>query len=156
MHNTVAELIEGLSEFLDIDTTPDTNDTCSFIIDDRVPVQLEPVELESAIIIGCAVAELPPGTFRRHILKDALRANYALKARSGILSYIEQANQLVLYTELPTDNLTSEELFTQIAALVERTKLWQDAIREGRSHPDAATEMPAARIRHRPDPFGLR
>ena len=130
-----SELIEQLSDRLNTEIFPSPNNVVNLLIEQSIRVQIEPDDLDEFIVIGAMIEELPPGKFREHILKDALKANYLADKNPGILSYMYKNNLLMLHKKLPMGSLKVEDLINHIKGLVERAKKWKDAINEGYSCP---------------------
>jgi len=129
------ELLEELSERLNMDLVPDQSHIVTLLIENKVRIQIQPDSLDEYIILGAFIAELPPGKFREHILRDGLKANFALDSNPGILSYHEKKNMLMLHMKLPISSVNSDDLVEHLKHLKTRAIAWQEAIDEGRSSP---------------------
>lgn len=148
-------LMTEVGEALDEDMTLDSNSTVSLLVDDEIVVQLESDPQDEAILITCILSELPPGSFRRNILKDALKSNGLYENRPGILSYLEPNNQLILFHKAQIQNAQADTIVEVLLSLVHRAKLWKHAIDEGRTCPHDASEIPTPATQRRPGMFGF-
>lgn len=133
--STYKNLIAELSLRLKKQIYPNLNNIVVLLIENRVKIHIETDSLGEIVIIGAFITELPPGKFREHILKDALKANYNVKNCPGILSYMGKENILTLHSTFALEALTIETLIQCLKHLTKRARLWQDAIEEGKSSP---------------------
>ena len=129
------ELMENLSDILKRDIIPDPNNVINLVIDQTIKVQIEPDSFDEYIYIAAMIEELPPGKFREHILRDALKANYLADINPGTLSYMYKNNMLMLHQKFPLGSLDALKLIDLVKTLVERAKVWKTAINEGYSAP---------------------
>lgn len=136
------DVLDGLSDELDIDVEPDLHGLCTLMINEKVKVQLEVDVTGESILMATLVTELPPGKFRERILKDALKANYLAEENHGVLSYTGPDNALVLALTIPMHGLTGKELYEHLSIFVERAQGWQKAIDEGHPSPPDTEEVP--------------
>lgn len=148
-----SELIADLSDRLNMEIYPDVNNVVNLMIEKRVKIQLESDPVDEFILLGAYVADLPPGKFREHILKNALKANHNVDKHPEILSYMSRENMLTLHIKLVTPTLTTDILIEHIKSIVERAKKWQDAIESGRPSPD--DEVPDVSDGSKRSMFGL-
>jgi hypothetical protein len=130
------ELIEGLAEALNAPIHPDINSVVTMLVEGKVKVQLEPDKKGDFFLIGAYIGELPPGKFREHILKDALKINFNAGKNLGILSYMGKHNSLMLHRKIHLESLTVDELIKHIKHITVRAKKWQDAMDIGHTSPD--------------------
>ena len=155
MMNSFEALMQELGEVLQEDLSPDSNDTVSILVEEEIIVQLEQEPHDQALIVTCIISELPPGTFRRNILKDALKSNDLLGKRPGILSYLEHDNQLVLFYKAQLQPIKANTFTKTLMGLVHRAKLWKHAIEQGRTCPSDVSEIPQSTTSRRPGMFGF-
>lgn len=150
---TYAELINDLGKKLNIDIYADLNNIVTLMIEKRVKIQIEIDSVGEFLILGAYIAELPPGKFREHILKNSLRVNYLINERPEILSYMNRENMLTLHRKFMLAALNVDELITQIKNITIRAKKWQDAIESGLPSPD--DELPSSNQITNKSIFGL-
>jgi hypothetical protein len=135
------ELIAKLSERLHMEIYPDLNNVVTLKLEKRVKIQLESDSLDEVFLLGAYITFLPPGKFREHILKGALKANFSINKKPEILSYMTRENTLTLHRKFLLSSLTIDDLIKHIKAIVERAKKWMDAIESGRAFPDDEIEQ---------------
>lgn len=135
------DLIFDLSNRLNRKLKPDKNNCVTLLIEQKVTVQIETDRNEEFLIIGAFIAELPPGKFREHILRDALKANSLYKNTSQVLSYMKNENHLIIHKKMLLEAISSDNLFKEIKNISSRAKKWLESLDNGRSCPD--DEMPA-------------
>lgn len=146
-------LIAELADRLNNDVQPDLNNIVVLLIEKRVKIQIETDPMEEFLTVGAYVADLPPGKFREHILKDALKANYNIHKNAGILSYMGRENILTLHIKFALGSLEIDTLMDSLKHLTKRARAWQDAIEEGRSSP--LEELPKGKTGGKKSIFGF-
>ncbi|MCH9811333.1 CesT family type III secretion system chaperone [bacterium] len=147
------EIIDGLADALQADLYPNVDGVVSMIIKGTIKAQIDLDRRDDGILVCLYIAELPPGKFREHVLKDALKANSRLLTNRGVLAYIGKHNSLVLFQKVRPENITTDSLIDILKHLTARTKLWQDAIDSGHASPDE--EMPKVGGTHKNSMFGM-
>ena len=135
------DLIADLSDKLNMEIYPDLNNVVTMKIDRLIKIQIETDVAEEFLILGAFIAELPPGKFREHILKDALKANYLVNKKPEILAYLGRENSLTLHRKFILGSITVEDLVDYIKSMVDRAKKWHGAIESGKASPDE--ELPS-------------
>ncbi|MCH9617396.1 MAG: hypothetical protein SP4CHLAM5_08480 [Chlamydiia bacterium] len=129
-------LIEELAEMLDAPLYPDINSVVVVLVEGKVKVQLEPDKRGDFFLIGAYIGELPPGKFREHILKDALKVNFNACKNLGILSYTAKHNTLMIHRKIHLEALTVDKLIEAIKHMTCRAKKWQEAMDSGHTSPE--------------------
>ncbi|MCH9620877.1 MAG: hypothetical protein S4CHLAM20_02850 [Chlamydiia bacterium] len=147
------ELIEELSDRLNMDIYPDTKNVVSLLIEKKVKIQIQPDNFDEWLIIGATIAELPPGKFREHILKDSLKANFLTDRHVGALSYMEKNNALMIHLKLPIGSVKIDTVISNIKALTKRAQKWQKAIDGGHASP--SDELPSKEASSNKSIFGF-
>lgn len=130
------ELMEGLSEKVNRDLQIDKNGRVVLRIKDQINIQFEVDKTREEILIAAFVEELPPGKFREHILRDALKANSLYPEKHSILSYMQKENYLMIHQKFSMDQVTFEKFYESIQNISLRAFSWYEAIDNGRSCPD--------------------
>jgi Tir chaperone protein (CesT) family len=148
------DLIHELGDFLGEELSVDLNQTCFLEINELIKVQIELDSAGEKILLLSKIIELPPGRFRENVLKDGLKANFLAEEKSGILSYLERQNQLVIFEDINTHSITMEILYQHLLKFIERAIKWATSIEAGRSSPDAG-EIPEGSTK-KGSPFGFK
>lgn len=130
------DLIDSLGERLHKKLHANVNNVVTLLVNQTVKVQLEADRHQEMLTVAAYVAELPPGRFRERVLKEALKANYGANILPGVLSFVGKENALLLFEKMPLSAVSVESLITRIKAFCERSKLWNEAINNGRPSPE--------------------
>jgi hypothetical protein len=146
-------LIQQLSDRLKKQIYPNLHNVVVLFIENSVKVHIELDPTEEYLIIGAFIGDLPPGKFREHILKDALKSNFSLQKNKGILSYIGKENTLTVHTKLLLEKTTIDSLMQCLKDLTKRAQSWQEAFEEGKSSP--TDEIPKSTHRKKGSIFGF-
>jgi hypothetical protein len=129
-----AELLEELGQQLEMELHVDKHYSCSLRISDRFTVQMQLDSLQERLRIVTKIFELPPGSFRELVLRDALKANDAGDF-PYILGYYPPKNQLALFQSYPLPQLNGEKLANILGPFIAYAELWHEALSRGRSSP---------------------
>ena len=122
------QILEELKTELDTELDIDEQDSCSIIFEDEIILQIELDEYKNSLIIASSIAELPPGKYREKILQISLQEN-SFPMRSGILSYREETNCLILFDLIYlASDLTAENIKEKLTLLVDYALKWKKAI----------------------------
>lgn len=148
-----ADLMAELGELIGDNLKPDLNQVVALEVNENLRVQIEMDSTGEYVLICCYVCELPPGKFRENILKDALKANFHHDRHPEILAYVTGENALVMFRNVPTQDLKGDEFYEHLALFTERAERWKNAIESGRTSPP--DEFDAIEGGHRPPIFGF-
>lgn len=129
------EILQHLSEELNLDLIPDRNHACAIQVKQGLIVQLESDAEQENLLMASQLIDVPPGKFRENVLREALKANAKPDPRIGILSYIPKINQLVLYQTYPFEILTAERLVGLLGPFIQMAEKWRKAIDSGQTAP---------------------
>ena len=129
-----AELLQELSLRLDMELHVDRHYSGSLRISDRFTLQMQLDPLQERLRIVAKIFELPPGSFRELVLRDALKANEAGDF-PYILGYYPPKNQLALFQSYPLPQLNGEKLAHILGPFIAYAELWYEALSRGRSSP---------------------
>lgn len=151
---TLDDILHELSPFFDEELLPDPNNACVLVINENLRIQLEIDISGEFLLLGCFIVELPPGRFRENVLKSALKANDVIDQSPGILAFVARANQLVLFEQIHTSEISGEKLYEEITAFYSKADGWKTAIQGGQSHPESA--FPQSTSSGGPPMFGMR
>ena len=129
-----AELLIELGLKLQMELYVDKHYSCTLRVSDHFSVQMQLDAHQERLRIVAKIFELPPGSFRELVLRDALKAN-----DSGdfpyILGYYPPQNQLALFQSYPLPQLNGEKLAYILGPFLTYAELWYDALSHGRSSP---------------------
>lgn len=141
------ELLSDLGKVFHLKLHIDKQNACTIQIHPQLTVQLQLDITQEHLWIFSKIIDLPPGKFRENILKEALKANSLPDPLTGILSYLNGANQLALYQKYPLNILNGDKLSGFLGAFVEMADNWREAIGKG--------QTPSPQMQ-RSNPFGMR
>jgi len=68
---------------------------------------------------------------REQLFKAALQANGQYPRDPGILAFTPASNQLILFTHLPMETISSEKIIQVLPPFLTKAKLWLDALSRG-------------------------
>jgi len=128
------QLLQELSDKIDISLKVDDNEACAILYDEKITVQLEMDNDEENILVTCSIIELPPGKFRENVLKEALKENnkYPYLASFG---YFYDDNCLAAFNYLNFANLNAQILFDYLNVFSEMCFTYHEAITNGQVSP---------------------
>ena len=122
------QILEELQAVLETDLDIDDKDSCSILFEDEITMQIELDDYKNSLIIAASIEPLPPGKYREKILQIALQEN-AFILRSGILSYREETNSLIVFDSIYlSPYLTAENIKEKLTLLVDYALKWKKAI----------------------------
>lgn len=127
-------LLSDLGSALGLILHPDNARFCRIRIEGLGDVQLEYEAENQRLLIAGFIAPLEAGSMRETVFKEALKANVQV-SRIGNFAYSDRANQLVLYTYLPTPSLRGDALAALLKRFVETIDDWRRAIDRGQGGP---------------------
>jgi hypothetical protein len=148
--NKFEELIEALSETLQVPLHAERGSSCKLLIDGRMDLSIECDSSAENILLGCLICDVPPGRFRELLFKETLRMN-AHYPRPGTFAYSERASKLCLYQYIPFVNLSSLRFSNLLEEFLEFADAWRRAIDSGNL---SSVALPPPDTR--PSPMGLR
>jgi len=135
MNDNFEKILIKISEHYAIDLHPDKNNACAIRCDDKITVQLEMDKDEENLLIFCAIASIPAGTYRKNIFIQALQENdrFPYIAKFG---YFEEENSLAIYIFFDFIKMKIEVLLDYLSIFVDLAILYYDAIEKGNLLPD--------------------
>ncbi|MCH9612297.1 MAG: hypothetical protein S4CHLAM102_07830 [Chlamydiia bacterium] len=134
MSNLFNETLYDLGEKFDEEIALEGN-SCRIIFDGDIDVQFELDSTEDYFYVCAFLNTLPPGPFRKEVLKSALMANAAADETASHFCYINDVNKLGLQAKLPVSSYDAEKLYSYLEVFVEKAREWQNAITNGQTHP---------------------
>lgn len=147
------DLLDHLSEYLNIPITPDVKGGCRLRIASKFDIQIELDMFKENIVFGAFIYELSPGKYREEVLKGALKANYSLQYQIGKLAYVNKKNYLALWHSFPLRDTSPEKFIDFFLLFYDKAFQWNIALEEGKTAPDGAFET--AKL-DKPPMFGLK
>jgi len=145
------ELVKYLSEQLDIELEPETDDNITIEIDDQFRIQLEMDRGNQCLFIIAFIQDLYPGKFRENVFLHALKANH-LPERSGSFGFYYEENKITFHRFFPSLDLNGEVILSFLTEIIYVAKSWRAAFDNGRPGPDEAITNKD----HASKPFGLK
>lgn len=126
---TLGILLDELGTSLQIPNLhPDEHDTCLLQVKEGIKIQIELDTSGQLIILGIDLGPVPSGKDYIDFFIAALKSNNSPFPRHGIFAFSDKTKHLILFEEIPTQNLRGERIATEISFLVEKALLWQDAL----------------------------
>lgn len=151
---TFQELTHELEEKMGIPLhNANISQAITFNIDNAFTVQIE--AHHGGFLFVSKITELPPGTFREQILKNALKANFTAEKKISILAYLDRENSLILFQEFPDFNYHIEEVYENLLAFIHRARLWYTTIESGNTAPELDEFSNTSRFKKDPLFFGF-
>lgn len=129
--NLFEALLEEVGHALKIsDLHSDRNNTCLINMANGVKIQLEMHARNQEFVIGADLGLIPPGRYRENIFLEALKSN-GMANHVGVLAYSAKNDHLILFEILNLKDLTGERIASDITPLVEKAKIWKEAMEKG-------------------------
>jgi hypothetical protein len=126
-------LLDELGKELNINNlTPDELGCCILRFKNGIKVQLEPAQQEESLLMGIALEGVPLGRYREDLFEAALQANGASLPLKGIFAWNDKGDLLVLFKNIPMQNLNGPLLAEHLFTLAEMAQEWKEAIEQGR------------------------
>lgn len=124
-------ILQELGKNLGVELHSDQNNSCLLKLKEGVKLQIELDRTGEALILGSDLGEVPAGSYRENLFREALRANGMANPRYGTLAYSQQKDHLVLFASLPLKDLTGDKVFAFLSPFAIKAKVWKDAIERG-------------------------
>lgn len=125
-------LLQDLGQILKInDLHPDKNNSCLIKFKSGIKISIEIDKNEENIVLGCDIAEIPPGRYRENVFREALKANGMPHPRSGIFAYSKQTGHLIFFHNIPLKDVTAARIVDALTPFTERALQWKQAIDRG-------------------------
>lgn len=128
-------IIQELSKELATPLNPTGSSTCAIQFKGSLFTQIELSENQEMLIIVCVVDKLPPGKYREQVLTNALQENALQSPLIGTFAFSRRSDELLLFANTPTVELTGPKLFEILLVLVDKAHSWQEAIRHNQPMP---------------------
>lgn len=135
MINAFEELLHALGKIFHLALHVDHSNACSIQLHGSLVIQLQLDLSQENLWIFSKLIEIPPGTFREHVLREALKANALPDPRPATFGYIAASNHLALFQKYPLKILNGERVAGLIGAFAEMALAWQTAVQQGQSSP---------------------
>jgi hypothetical protein len=148
-------LIEELSSATKIKLAPDAHNACTIRYPDKLGVRMDPDPSGEFLYVLVEVAKPGEGKYRENIMQEALRANGLPPPRKGIFCFNLKKDLLLLFDQVPFEELTGQQLADVLESLCQKARIWRDAISRGEVPSYDAGESPRAASRSE-GMFGIR
>ena len=127
-----SSILKEFSETLKIEELePDEHNTCLIQFANGVQVYLEMDSADKNLIVGTNIGEIPRGPYRERIFRAALAENALPFPRYGTFAFSKQANSLVIFEQIPAQDLHGDQVAEFIAPFVQKAHAWKEAIEKG-------------------------
>lgn len=138
--NTLGALLQELSQSMGVPHLhPDEHDTCIIRLSDDLKIHLELDPTSQYLIIGIDLGPIPAGKYRENLFKEALKANNIPHPRHGVFAYSDLTKHLILFEQLPIQNLRGEHVAAEIPFLKEKAMIWKESIEKRQLPPNNQT-----------------
>ena len=141
------ELLKALSEILSCPIHMDNKSSCLLVFEGNVPVQIELDKSQDYLIAGVLLGDVPAGKYRENLLLEALKDNRF--APQEVFAWSLRKSQPVLFIKQPFSEATAPALFESLKKLVEKAKIWREAI----ARADIPTSVQTSSL---PSPFAIK
>lgn len=132
----LGSILQELSTALQIpNLQPDKNNSCLIKFKNGQEIQMEMDKSGQFLILGTTIGHTVPGRYRENIFREALRANHLAERQHGVFAYSKQSDTLILFQMIPIQDLTGEKVSSLITPMMERARVWVDAISRGDTPP---------------------
>lgn len=124
--------LEELGKHLKINNLkPDRYNSCliKFLGDHYIQIEVD--KSGNYLIIGCDLGEVVPGKYRENLFYEALKANNQPYPRYGFFAYSKQQDHLILMEMMALKELNAFQVAEFIPKLLEKAKIWKEAIARG-------------------------
>lgn len=126
---TLGILLDELGTSLGVPNLhPDEHDSCLLQVKEGIKIQIELDTSGQLVILGIDLGPVPSGKDYIDFFIAALKANNVPFPRHGVFAFSDTTKHLILFEELPVQNLRGERIATEISFLVEKALVWQDAL----------------------------
>lgn len=109
----------------------DAKGCCLLKLKGGIQVQLEVDRSGQSLLIVSELGQIPPGRYKENLFVEALKANGLPPPRRGTFAYSKQADSLVIFEMLELQNLNGQEIANTILPLLEKVRIWKEAITQG-------------------------
>ena len=126
-------LLEEVGRSLEIpDLHPDSHHSCLIKLINGVSVQIEMDSQLQFITLGSDLGSLPTGKYRENVFREALKTNaQSGGVLHGVLAFSNKTDHLVLFKQMPMQDLTGEKIADEIAPFSEKALHWKNALEHG-------------------------
>jgi hypothetical protein len=124
-------LLEELSAVTKIKLPITAKTGCKIRYPDKLCLTIEQDPTGESIFLIADIGTPGEGRFKESILKEALRANGRQKSQGGIFCYSPKAEKLLLFDQLPLEDLNGQRLSEIMITMSEVARHWRDSIARG-------------------------
>lgn len=131
-------LIQELAKALGYNISVDVEDSCALPLPNGMVVQMEIADQQEFFIMAAEVGNVPIGRYRENIFREAMLYN-GLTERVGTFAYSEIDDVMMLFREMPLQNLNGEKIAMALIPLSKKASTWNKAITQGEMPPAETT-----------------
>lgn len=113
---------------------------CLFKLKDNITIAIEADAPQENVLIVIEIGSIPSGPYRQKIFQEALKANGLPPPRNGIFAYSSKKDELLLYDQIPLENLNIPELLSFLKTLLQKARRWKTSIEQNEVPSYASTE----------------
>ena len=128
--NSFSGLISELSEILETPLHVEHDSICSFLIDQKIRIQIEEDPTAQRILIVAIISEIPAGKFRENVLRQMLILNGGYN-KPGVFSYIPQTAHLTFHRYLYPSEISPLKLADSLGETIGIAQSCFNAIQNG-------------------------
>jgi hypothetical protein len=148
-------LLEELGSAIKMKLAPDAHNACLIRYPDKLGVRMDPDQTGEFLYILIEIEKPGEGRYRESVMREALRANGLPPPRKGIFCFNLNKNLLMLFDQIPFEELTGLQLAEIIEGMSQKARLWRDSISRGEVPAYDMGESPKAASRSE-GMFGIR
>ncbi len=149
-------LLQELGAVLSMKLEPDSHNCCLIRYPDGVELRMQPTAMGDELYVVVEIGNPGQGRYRENIFREALKSNGLPPPRVGIFCYSKVKDFLLLYDAYPFQEINGQRLSEIIKALLERARLWKDAISRGEIPSYRSNELTFGSGSKKSGMFGLR
>jgi hypothetical protein len=124
-------LLGELSSLIHKKLVPTSNNAIILRLGDKTGVFLEQDRLGEMINIIIEIGSPQQGPYRENVFREALKANGLPPPRNGIFAYGSKTDSLLLYEQLPLEDLNGPRLLEIMNILIQKARTWKQSIARG-------------------------
>jgi len=134
-------LLEELGTLIHKNLVPNSHNALILRLRDKMGIYLEPDRLGEMLNVAIDIGSPQQGPYRESIFREALKANGLPPPRNGIFAYGFKTDSLLIYEQLPLEDLNGPRLLEIMNTLLQKARIWKQAIERGNIPSYQATEL---------------
>ena len=113
------------------DLKPNHQNTCLIELGSGLQIQLQFTENLTFFLVAAKVGKLSPGRFRFNVLTETLKWNGHPEAyRYGYLGFNQMKDELILFSMIPAQDITSDKILDRYLRLKEKAVIWFESLKK--------------------------